>query len=163
MHPHARALNRRSPYLCTLQTLCQPPYPTHLLKQLTSEAPTGTYSPTITTPSALIMGRNRQPKPLNKPLKTLDSRISERQVAHFTSSVSRQKTLGTGGVPRKNQQSLGSLLQTAPICRAWAFIATLCLEAVAPCQLGFSIRIRVLLSRKRQRREKQFPLAEYSP
>src|SRR5262249_25796974 len=49
MHPHARALNRRSPYLRTLQTLCQPRYATHLLKQLWSEAPTGAYSPTMTT------------------------------------------------------------------------------------------------------------------
>jgi len=48
----------------TLQTLCQPRYATHLLKQLWSEAPTGAYSPTITKPSALIIGRNRQPKPL---------------------------------------------------------------------------------------------------
>src|SRR5215467_561702 len=29
MHPHARALNRRSPYLRTLQTLCQACYATH--------------------------------------------------------------------------------------------------------------------------------------
>jgi len=59
IHPHARALNRRSLYLRILQTICQPRYATHLLKQLLSEAPTGAYSPTITTPSALIMGRNR--------------------------------------------------------------------------------------------------------
>src|SRR5262249_33161285 len=101
MHPHVRALNRRSLFLRTLQTLCQPRYATHFLKQLWSEAPTGVYSPAIKKPSALIMGRNRQPKPLNNAWKTLDSRISERQVAHFTSSASRQKTLGTGGLPRK--------------------------------------------------------------
>src|SRR5215510_9613487 len=119
MHPHARALNRRSPYLRTLQTLCQPRYATHFLKQLWSEAPTGAYSPTITTPSALIMGRNRQPKPLNNRGKTLDSRSSERQAAHFTSSASRQKTLGTGGVPAKisSPDPQRSLL-TVPASRA---------------------------------------------
>src|SRR5262249_39721951 len=36
MHPHARAFNRRSPYLRTLQTLRQPRYATHLLKPLWS-------------------------------------------------------------------------------------------------------------------------------
>src|SRR5262249_2174480 len=33
--------------------------------------------------------------------KKFDSRIRERQVAHFTSSASRRKTLGTGRVPAK--------------------------------------------------------------